>query len=95
MPTRPKTHRPMITRPQEDRPNAHARGYGIRWQRYRKAYLARHPLCVECQSEGRTVAATVVDHVIPHRGDMGRFWDPCNHQSLCKQHHDAKTARGQ
>lgn len=36
--------------------------------------------------------ATVVDHVIPHRGDMELFWDSDNWQSMHKQCHDKKTA---
>jgi 5-methylcytosine-specific restriction protein A len=36
--------------------------------------------------------ATVVDHKIPHKGDMKLFWDRSNWQSLCKCHHDIKTA---
>jgi hypothetical protein len=41
-----------------------------------------------CKAAGRTVAAAVVDHVVPHRGDAALFWDPDNLQSLCKPHHD-------
>ena len=38
-------------------------------------------------------AATVVDHIIPHRGDKTLFWDETNWQSLCKTCHDgAKQA---
>lgn len=36
--------------------------------------------------------ATVVDHVIPHKGDKKFFWDENNWQPLCKRHHDIKTA---
>jgi 5-methylcytosine-specific restriction protein A len=37
-------------------------------------------------------SATVVDHIIPHKGDMAIFWNKSNHQALCKTHHDIKTA---
>lgn len=40
---------------------------------------------------GEMVKATVVDHIIPHRGDQKLFWDQRNWQSLCKQCHDRKT----
>jgi 5-methylcytosine-specific restriction protein A len=50
-------------------------------------------LCVPCKAAGRLVPATVVDHVVPHRGDPALFWDERNWQSLCKPCHDAKTAR--
>lgn len=65
------------------------RGYDNRWIKARAAYLAKHPLCVYCQRSGRVTAAAIVDHVIPHRGDMQLFWDSDNLQSLCKTHHDA------
>jgi 5-methylcytosine-specific restriction enzyme A len=67
--------------------------YGSRWQRARLGYLAEHPLCVMCQEQGRVTAATVVDHIIPHRGDMELFWDSDNWQSLCKPHHDSTKRR--
>lgn len=77
-----------------DRGTAAQRKYGARWQRARKAYLARHPLCIECKADGRLVASTVVDHVIPHRGDYERFWDESNWAALCATHHNAKTGAG-
>lgn len=70
-----------------------ARGYGARWQRYRISYLLRHPACEQCRLEGRLVAAEVIDHIIPHRGDESLMWDEANHQALCKACHDRKTAR--
>lgn len=73
--------------------NSHERGYGVAWQRARRGYLMSHPLCVMCTAEGLTTAAEVVDHIKPHRGDQGLFWDQSNWQSLCKQHHDSDKAR--
>ena len=77
----------------EYRPSRSKRGYTRRWYRARAHFLAENPLCVECLKEDRTTAATVVDHIIPHKGDMRLFWDRSKWQSLCKPHHDAKTAR--
>jgi len=71
--------------------SAASRGYGSKWQRTSKEYLAKHPLCVMCLDEGRARMATVVDHIRPHRGDATLFWDPSNWQPLCKEHHDRKT----
>jgi len=68
------------------------RGYDARWRRYRKRFLRAHPLCELHQQRGDLVPATVVDHIVPHRGDTDLFWDPSNHQALCKRCHDAKTA---
>ena len=59
-----------------------------RWRNVRRRHLDRHPLCVMCAKEQRVTAATVVDHIVPHRGDMVLFWDQNNLQSLCKPHHD-------
>jgi len=46
---------------------------------------------VKCQEQGRYRKATVVDHIIPHRGDEKLFWDRDNWQALCKRCHDQKT----
>jgi 5-methylcytosine-specific restriction enzyme A len=75
------------------RPSAARRGYGPRWRRARAAFLAQHPLCAACQADGRIVPATVVDHVVPHRGNPKLFWDRGNWAPACKPCHDAKTAR--
>jgi len=65
------------------------RGYNNRWLKARASYLLSHPLCVYCEKLKRVTAATVVDHIVPHRGDQALFWDKSNWQSLCKPHHDA------
>jgi 5-methylcytosine-specific restriction protein A len=61
----------------------------------RPAQLLREPFCRECAKRGVRTPATVVDHIRPFRGDWALFIDPANHQSLCKHHHDQKTAREQ
>ena len=78
---------PELTRP------AAKRGYGSRWQKASKAYLGSHPLCVQCMKLGRYTKATVVDHIVPHRGDQKLFWDQDNWQGLCARHHNVKTGR--
>lgn len=77
------------------RGTAAQRGYDARWRDARLYFLRRNPLCVVCLKEGRAEAATVVDHIVPHRGDWRLFWDENNWQPLCKRHHDEKTARGE
>lgn len=42
---------------------------------------------------GEMVGAEVVDHKIPHRGDLRLFLDPDNLQSLCKHCHDSHKQR--
>lgn len=71
--------------------SASERGYDRQWQKARKSYLTRHPLCVECLKQGKYVMATDVDHIKPHRGDKELFWDPDNLQSLCHSCHSKKT----
>ncbi len=77
------------------RPNAGSteRGYTYAWQKAREGWLKKHPICVLCEEEGVIKSATVVDHKIPHRGDMVLFWDRSNWQSMCKTHHDGKKQR--
>jgi 5-methylcytosine-specific restriction enzyme A len=63
--------------------------YNRKWQAFRLSFLAKHPLCVMCRAEGRVTAATVVDHIVPHRGDSAIFWREGNHQALCAPHHNS------
>jgi 5-methylcytosine-specific restriction protein A len=75
----------------ERRGSANERGYTNRWQKARKIYLSHHPMCAECLFNERLTPATVVDHIIPHKGDYELFWDKDNWQPLCKKCHDKKT----
>jgi 5-methylcytosine-specific restriction protein A len=69
-------------------------GYGRRWrEKVRTPWLRAHPLCVQCEAEGRVTLANEVDHIIPHRGDAELMWNENNLQSLCRTHHATKTAR--
>lgn len=70
------------------RPHSAARGYGWRWQAYRRSYLRRNPICntPECGAP-----ATVIDHIVDHKGDKALFWNKKNHQPKCKACHDRKT----
>lgn len=77
------------------RGTAAQRGYDGKWQQARKGFLAKHPLCAECLKNGIYTPATVVDHIVPHRGNKALFWDKNNWQSLCQYHHNQKTARGE
>lgn len=65
------------------------RGYDGRWQKARRAWLARHPLCACCEANGYVQPAEVVDHVVPHKGDRDLFWDSDNWQPLCAWCHNA------
>lgn len=81
MPETPKRKGMHERRHQEPRYNS------TRWRRYRRAYLATHPLCVECSG-----IATVVDHITPVRLG-GEFWQTDNHQAMCERCHNSKSGR--
>ncbi|RLL64296.1 HNH endonuclease signature motif containing protein [Paenirhodobacter hankyongi] len=70
------------------RPSARERGYTTDWQKERKAFLAAHPDCAMCGAP-----ATVVDHIIPHRGNKALFWDRHNWQPLCAPCHNRHKQR--
>ena len=87
--------------------NKDPRIYGSKWDCERLILLSAHPLCVMCNEQSRVTAATVVDHIIPHKlkealrsGDSQEiakaqklFWSRKNWQGLCKQHHDSTKQR--
>ena len=78
-----------------ERESAGKRGYDSKWRAARMRFLRHHPLCAECMRQGRITPATVVDHIVPHRGNERLFWDETNWQPLCKSCHDQKTGRGE
>lgn len=101
MPNAPRNHRPSGLHAaaahrlvDKFRPNANRRGYTYSWSRDSKAFLDEFPLCRLCFGYGRVEAATVVDHIVPHRGDKKLFWRRDNWQPLCKHCHDSKTGSG-
>ncbi len=96
MPSKPTIYKPHArAKPLTPRATAQERGYGSRWQRARLTFLNEHPCCAECEREGKVTEATVVDHVIPHRGDQELFWaSDTNWQALCAHHHNSKTGKG-
>lgn len=88
------THRKQRDSEQDQHRGSSAeRGYGSRWQKARRVYLRHNPLCKECYSKGIVEPSTTVDHITPHKGGQGLFWDESNWQPLCKEHHDRKTAK--
>jgi 5-methylcytosine-specific restriction enzyme A len=83
-----------------------ARGYTRRWERRAKLFKQHYPLCGMrpdgrtpvmslCYDEGRVTPAYQVEHVVPHRGDEGLFWDERgNWQSLCAACGSRKSRAG-
>ena len=94
MATRPKSFHPRNMSERERaadyeraRGTAAARLYDARWDRARLVHLRRSALCRYCKLEGRIAAATVVDHLYPHRGDAALFWDERYWVSSCTPCH--------
>ena len=82
-----------------------SRGYDDRWARRAATFRQSHPLCgmrangiapvmSTCHDTGRITIGTVVDHVVPHRGDQELFWNESNWQTMCAACHMRKTAAG-
>ena len=75
------------------RPSARDRGYDTKWQKASKAFLAqpenRHCAC------GCGRVADMVDHIVPHRGDMKLFWRRSNWQPMASSpcHSSRKQAQ--
>jgi 5-methylcytosine-specific restriction protein A len=74
------------------RGNSAERGYDSKWRKARAGWLRSHPLCMRCDKQGQVTPASVVDHIVAHRGDMTLFWNNANWQSLCATCHNIKTA---
>ncbi|WP_217638639.1 HNH endonuclease signature motif containing protein [Nitrosospira multiformis] len=67
--------------------------YNYRWQQERKVFLGRNPFCAQCAKQGKRTIATIVDHIIPHKGDLEKFWNKDNWQAMCKPCHDSHKQR--
>lgn len=79
-------------RENEQRDKAIQAMYGARWRKARAIYLRANPLCNACRANDLIVPATVVDHIVAHKGDESLFWNRANWQSLCAPCHSSKTA---
>ena len=97
MPVMPPTHRPRGGRQKRehdhDRGSSAKRGYDSKWRRARLAYLRDHPLCTYCEAEGMVTAATLIDHLYPHRWFEGIFWVRHWWVSCCDACHNGMKAR--
>jgi len=68
-------------------PGKTKRARGRSWMARRYAWLAQHPECAEC---GRIDVTNQVDHIVPLC--EGGADDESNMQTMCDEHHRAKTA---
>lgn len=60
--------------------------YDHSWEKYRRRFLGINSRCYCCGEQ-----ATIVDHLVPHKGDVTLFKKLDNHIPLCKRHHDEAT----
>lgn len=60
--------------------------YGRAWKRIRDRYIASHPLCEKCLTEGRTAPAEEVHHILPV--SCGGNHSTSNLMSLCRSCHN-------
>ncbi len=74
------------------RGSAASRGYGRRHRAVAEATLRRDKFCAECARHGITRDAEILDHIVPFKGNDQLQWDEQNHQVLCKECHDRKSA---
>ena len=65
------------------------RGYSFSWQRETEEFRRDNPLCIGCMAMGLQTRTTVIDHIIPHKGDKLLFWNKNNWQPACNWHHTA------
>jgi len=83
----PRMPDPTPRKPMHARRHQEARYNTTKWRKYRRVFLSRNPLCVECGA-----IATVVDHIKPVRLG-GEFWQPSNHAAMCARCHNSKSGR--
>ncbi|MES2494624.1 MAG: hypothetical protein V4618_00790 [Pseudomonadota bacterium] len=57
------------------RGSASERGYDGRWAKASASYRREHPLCAYCALLDKVAAASLVDHLYPHRVYDGVFWE--------------------
>lgn len=85
------------------RGSAASRGYNGKWRSLRQRWLGDRPFCGDrcsgrsgqhslCASTDSETLGTVVDHIVPHRGNQVLMWDENNLQTLCLTCHNRKSA---
>ena len=83
-----ESHTPA-ERPKNDPPSSW--NYDSRWRKLRQMHIAKQPLCVRCERDGRVTPAQEVDHIVPWRGNTTLLRATWNLQSLCRSCHHKKT----
>ena len=82
---KPKPRTAFARRKNTDRP------YNSKqWRNLSKRFLAAHPICVECEKNGKVKAASVTDHISHDQFD---FFDESGLQALCHKCHNSKSGK--
>lgn len=77
----------------KSRPERDRLYYSRQWKQISMLYRKQHPLCEECERNGRITPADLVDHIIAV-GEGGSMWSWDNLQSLCISCHNKKHSEG-
>ena len=85
-------HKKVVTKQynQYERDPASNKRYGRAWKRVRDRYIKSHPLCEECQKQGKLAPAEEVHHILPLSKGGGN--EKSNLMALCKSCHSRITA---
>ena len=73
-----------------ERDPASNKRYGRAWKRIRDRYIKLHPLCEECEKQGKLTPAEEVHHILPLSKGGGN--EKSNLMALCKSCHSQITA---
>jgi 5-methylcytosine-specific restriction protein A len=71
------------------RPKRHEFYNTARWQKLRAWFRGQHPLCQECERQGRVNPSKIVDHIVSIE-DGGDMTSADNLQALCVACHNRK-----
>lgn len=102
MPNVPKNIRPSYLpkkEVQERRTFVNKRYHTSRWRKLRANIIANEPLCRECDRNGLTTLAQMVDHINPVSTGVNEanqdylMWSADNLQPLCNRCHNKKSGQ--
>jgi 5-methylcytosine-specific restriction protein A len=82
--------RVAVKRYDEQRGTARDRGYDGVWERFRRWFLAHHPVCEDCEH-----LATEVHHKLKLAEHPELRLVESNCMALCKKDHSRRTAMGE
>jgi len=86
-----KHQKEMDSRYNNERALLMRKRYGRHWKRIRDRYIRLHPLCEQCQKDGKLTPAGEVHHIVPL--SKGGDHDEENLMALCTSCHSTITAK--